>query len=134
MPRSLLSKGQKTLMKKALFLIVFLASMCSASNEAFLYVDSKDAGLCLGLDAPDTQTCQNMTLAIDGTADHILYILPENEITDTTNTTKIGVFAFMQPISIITSSFAYVLLLCGLFAAVMYVLARAFSSVSRRRK
>lgn len=108
-----------------------LASLASASNDAHLVIDSKDSGLCLGLDSPDTQYCQNETVIIDGTADHILYILPQSELSQDSNSTTIAHYAFFEPITMVAGGFGYVFLLLALFAGMIYALSTAFNKLSR---
>jgi hypothetical protein len=116
------------------FLILCATSAAYASNEAYVTVDSKDAGLCLGLDTPDVQTCQNQTLLIDGTSDHVLYILPQSEISNPGNSTQVAQYAFFQPVGIVISAFGYVMFLIMLFAGVIYIMGGAFNRYRKYKK
>lgn len=67
-------------MKKILIFLLLIGSV-SAIQDINLYVDNKKSGLCLSIDDFDNPICNNQTLIIEGTNDHIIYIIPESEIT-----------------------------------------------------
>jgi hypothetical protein len=113
-------------MKKFLIILILLANQVGASNDALLTVDSKDSGLCLGLDTPDIQYCQNTTLTIDGTSDHILYILPESAVANPDNKTAVAVWLFTEPWYFILGGFGYMLAIGCIFASLIVILARFF--------
>jgi hypothetical protein len=120
---------------KILFL-AYLVSMVSASNDARVLIDTKDGGLCLAVDRPDVQYCQNETVLIDGTSDHMLYIVPQSSIKNPSNASEIGVYAMTAPLSFIVSSFGFFIVLVFIFIGLIVVLYRRISPSDgyRRRR
>ena len=75
-------------MKKLLILTIIIVSSImmllhnvTAIQDINLYVDNKKSDLCLSIDDFDNPVCNNQTMIIEGTNDHIIYIIPESEIT-----------------------------------------------------
>jgi hypothetical protein len=60
-------------------------SYANALQDAHVTVDSLDTGICMSIDTPSDQKCDNETLTLEGTQDHVLYILP-GRIKETNNT------------------------------------------------
>jgi len=65
--------------------MISCVSYANAFQDAYLTVDSLDTGICMSIDNPSDQKCDNETLTIEGTQDHILYILP-GRITESNST------------------------------------------------
>jgi hypothetical protein len=65
---------------KNLFILFLISSFASAASDSYITVKNMGMGLCLAADGLEPQVCDNETLAVDGTADHTLYIMPQSEI------------------------------------------------------
>jgi len=94
-------------MKKVVIIVVllFAFNFVDAAQDSYITVDSKGSGLCLSIDGLGKGYCQNETMAIDGTNDHIMYILPETKINELSNMTEKMNYIIFSPISVIISGF-----------------------------
>ena len=62
---------------RALFILLLLSVPSSALYDSYASIDSKGAQMCLSADGFTAKSCnQTQMLVLDGTRDHIIYILP----------------------------------------------------------
>jgi len=96
---------------------LFLINSVSALQDINLTINSKNSGLCLSIDSFDNPYCDNTTLIIEGTNDHIIYIIPESEISyNSTITEKFRyiVFTPLTLLSVVLLLFIMIIFVIGL--------------------
>lgn len=84
---------------------MFMLSFVDGLQDSYITIDSKGSGLCLSIDGLGKTYCDNETMAVDGTNDHIMYIQPETKISETSNLTAKMEYIIFTPISVIISGF-----------------------------
>lgn len=111
--------------KDRVFLIILLSSLVNASMDSYVTVDSKGSGLCLSVDGIEGIMCNNQTLKVDGTNDHLLYIQPETMINEHSNITEKMNYIIFTPISvIITGFFMWIVFMFIIFIVLAVMLTR----------
>jgi len=120
-------------MKKTLFYIIsvfFLVNCVNASQDAFLYVDSKNTALCFAYDDYTNPVCNGSSVQVEGTKDGMLYILPQAEITQNDNMTTQFTYIINKPLNWLVG----VSMIIGFFVmlmAVIYGVSMLLSAFSR---
>jgi hypothetical protein len=118
-------KNQCIPVKSGLFLLflALLTSPAAALYDSNISVDGKGVQLCISADGFDRKTCAlNQSLALDGTRDHILYVIPYSELAQ--NETLIGTMNYY-----VRAGFSMVAV--GLTAAFLFLFAWLFYSMYR---
>lgn len=98
---------KSTMDKKGIFLILLLCGSVSAMQNAYMRIDGVGVEYCLATDTIDTAVCNNTQyLALDGTQDHQIYLLPASELAaNATISQKMGYFA-LTPLNLVISASA----------------------------
>jgi hypothetical protein len=60
---------------EVVFLLILSSFLVSASNDAFITIDSGNTGLCYSLGSLDDPVCNGGIIRVNGTSDHDLYIV-----------------------------------------------------------
>jgi hypothetical protein len=111
--------------KKSVMLIFSLTIFClcaNASQDANLTIISPNANICLSDSLEyDINLCDNQTLSIDGTVDHVIYVKNGLPIQNISNSTETLNYFVAQPINYI-SGFTIVLLFLMAFAATLLII------------
>jgi hypothetical protein len=87
--------------KKLLYLALLVPFCVSASSDSRILIDSQGAGLCYALDSPQNVFCGNQTMTVDGSQDHILYMVPESSYNPRQNTTSMLEGLTITPLSLV---------------------------------
>jgi hypothetical protein len=89
-------------MKNTILILILLAPGVLALQDAAVTVDSHAVGLCISADTPDAPVCANGTMLLDGTRDHIVYIIPETNIVSNSTMRDKLLYMFQSPLTLIT--------------------------------
>ena len=84
-----------------LYVLVCEVYSASALQDANITLSDMNSGLCISVDMLSNVRCDNETLQIEGTQDHVLYILPgEYDEANINATSKVDKYV-IEPISVI---------------------------------
>jgi hypothetical protein len=91
----------------------------ACAQSSFLTIDSKNTGICVALDGLDSPACDGDVLEVDGTSDHMAYLVPQSGIDS--NTTDADKFKYFLNLFInIVLSMGLVLV----FLSMLYIFGR----------
>ena len=110
--------------------LIMLTSFVNAAQDSYITIDSKGSGLCLSVDGLGKSYCNNETMAVDGTNDHLLYIQPETKINEGSNITAKMNYIIFTPISVIISGFfMWIIFMFVIFIALAVMLTKGIIKI-----
>jgi hypothetical protein len=95
-----------------LILLTFLAfaSSVSAVQDAYITVDNKGSGVCLGVDSPSNTVCNTTYyLPVDGTRDHNLYFVADSGMASNSSAIQTTAYLALTPFNVILGASGFVL-------------------------
>lgn len=78
-----------------------MAGAAMAYQDVYININDRAFGMCLSVDTMDNPVCANNTLSLEGTSDHILYILPETNIQVNDSLTTKFTYVLFTPLNVI---------------------------------
>ncbi len=104
----------------------------SASQDANIFLNTQNTGLCLSIDNPNTPICDNKTaIVVDGTNDHVIYILPETELKLKSNITAKMEYIIFTPLNAILSGmFMWLIFMIVFFLALIIMVTKGLIRIT----
>lgn len=81
-------KGLKMRRSSVLVWVLLAAGCVGAAGDSYLTIDNQGSGVCYGLDSTSNIFCQNETMRVNGSMDHVIYVLPYGEYRSSLNVTE----------------------------------------------
>lgn len=82
--------------------LLLFCGLCCATQDATIIVEANNTGICLSADVPTNPVCEG-NLSIEGTQDHILYIVPYSTLQGNSSLGQRFHYYFMSPFTLFFS-------------------------------